>query len=37
MVALKVPKGVTITRTISVKPGRSVSPTLTGKRTPPTP
>jgi hypothetical protein len=32
VITLKTSKGVTITRTISVKPGRSVSPTLTGKK-----
>jgi hypothetical protein len=32
VIRLKTSKGVTITRTISVKPGRSVSPTLTGKK-----
>ena len=32
VITLKTSKGVTITRTISVKPGRSVSPTLKGKK-----
>jgi hypothetical protein len=32
VITLKTSKGVTITRTISVKPGKSVSPTLKGKK-----